>query len=71
MSRASSTFLNLCSPLTFHVLDRLDIRNARFRANLASALVRLTPNRHDSADGQDRNADPGQQILRSLFGLGG
>ena len=51
-------------------LDQLNIRNAHVRANLASALIRLNPDRHDSADGQAPNEDPEQQVLRRLFGLG-
>ena len=52
----------------FHVSGQLDIDDPRIRANLAGALVRLNPNRQDSASGQ--GADPGQQILGRLFGLG-
>lgn len=64
MNKVGSRFLDLCSPLTFHVLEQqLNIRDPRVRANLASALVRLNPDRRNSAD-------PGQQILRQLFGLG-
>lgn len=70
MSNVGCTFLDLCSRLTFHVLDQLNIRDAHVRANLATALVRLSPDRHDSADGQGHSVDPGQRILRDLFGLG-
>ncbi|KAG8214234.1 hypothetical protein J3R82DRAFT_11042 [Butyriboletus roseoflavus] len=51
------------------VLDQLDIHDPRIRANLASALVGLNPNRHNATDGEGRDVDPGQQILRRLFGL--
>ncbi|KAF8554223.1 hypothetical protein OG21DRAFT_1115422 [Imleria badia] len=49
--------------------QQLNIRDARVRANLAGALVRLTPERHDSGDEPGRGVDPGQLILRRLFGL--
>ena len=66
-----SSFLDLCFFLLTKVSDQLDTRGAHVRANLASALVRMNPDRHDSADGQGRDIDPGQQMLRQLFGLGG
>ena len=66
--RQHVSVLVFCSPTT--AVERLDTRNAHVRANLAGALIRLNPDRHDSADGQGRGVDPGQQILRNLFGLG-
>ncbi|KAF8134270.1 hypothetical protein EV363DRAFT_1098078, partial [Boletus edulis] len=49
--------------------NQLDIHNTRVRVNLASVLVRLNLERHDPADGEGRSVDPGQKILRHLFGL--
>ncbi|KAG9309255.1 hypothetical protein JVU11DRAFT_10738 [Chiua virens] len=48
--------------------QQLNIRSANVRANLASALVRLQPERRNSGD-ETGGMDPGQQILRRLFGL--
>ena len=52
------------------VLEQLKLHNARFRANLACALVRLNPEKHNPADEQSHGPDSVQQILRRLFGLG-
>ncbi|KAF8445037.1 hypothetical protein L210DRAFT_3059908 [Boletus edulis BED1] len=49
--------------------NQLNIHNTRVRVNLASVLVRLNLERHDPADGEGRSVDPGQKILRHLFGL--
>jgi hypothetical protein len=70
VTRVGSTFLDLCRLFLTKVLGQLDLRIAHVRANLAGALVRLNPGRHDSADGHGRGIDPGQQQLRHLFGLG-
>ena len=62
--------LDMCCLFLIKVLAQLDFRNAHVRANLAGALVRLNPGRRNSADGEGRGIDPGQQQLRRLFGLG-
>ena len=69
MTWVGSTFLDFCLLFLTIVLDRLDLRDAHVRANLAD-LISLNPGRNDSADGHDRGIDPGQQQLRRLFGLG-
>ena len=69
--RCRSRFLdNRLLLLTNVLAQQLDMRNARVRANLASTLVRLNFGRQDSADGQGYSIDPGQQILRQVYGLG-
>ena len=64
------TFLDLPFLLLTNVLDQINIRDGRIRANLAGALVRFNPEKHNSADEQSRGVDSGQQVLRQLFGLG-
>lgn len=63
MTEVGNVFLGFCSPSMPHVSEQLNIRNSHVRANLARALVRLSPDGGDSSD-------PGQQVLRQLFGLG-
>jgi hypothetical protein len=52
--------LGLLLSFDVNLSDKLNIRDARVRENLASALVYLNPVR----------ADRGQQTLRRVFGLG-
>ncbi|KAF8552014.1 hypothetical protein OG21DRAFT_1466371 [Imleria badia] len=63
---AVQILLSLCDP---NDQGQLNIRDAHVRANLSNALARLNPERHYSADGHSRNVDPGEQILRHIFGL--
>ena len=70
MNEVGKAFSDLHALLMFHVLgNQLSIRNGNVRANLAGALVRLTPDRHDSADGERCDVDPAGQILRYIFGV--
>ena len=51
----------------FYILEPQCIHNANVRANVVGALVRLSPDRRDSADGEGRDVDPG---LRHILGIG-
>ena len=68
MNKVGKAFSDLHTPLMFHISGQLNIHNRNVRANLAGALVRLTPDRHDSADGEGHDVDPGKR-LRELFGV--
>ena len=68
-NKVGKAFLDLHNLLMFHILgNQLNLRNGNVRANLAGALVRFTPDRHDSTDGEGRDVDPGQ-VLGELFGV--
>ncbi|KAF8445043.1 hypothetical protein L210DRAFT_3060227 [Boletus edulis BED1] len=49
--------------------NELNIHDKRVRANIASALVRLSLEGHDSAAGEGSSIDHRQQLLRHFFGL--